>query len=148
MGPRVWNLVVNVIAASPVISAPRRTRLYARCGIRADTDWIVSGCTFTAPHVTIGSNTWINHRCHFDAREPIAVGDGCDLGMEVSLNAGVRIEDGSWLGTRSVVERGVTVGRGCVVASGAVVDTDCAPNGLYAGVPARRVRELPATPVA
>jgi acetyltransferase-like isoleucine patch superfamily enzyme len=37
---------------------------------------------------------------------------------------------------------GVEVGPGCVVAAGAVVIKDCEPNGLYAGVPAKRVRDL------
>jgi maltose O-acetyltransferase len=37
---------------------------------------------------------------------------------------------------------GVTVGDGCVIAAGAVVNADCQPDGLYAGVPARRVRDL------
>jgi acetyltransferase-like isoleucine patch superfamily enzyme len=30
-----------------------------------------------------------------------------------------------------------------VVASGAVVTKDCLPHGLYGGVPARRLRDLP-----
>jgi maltose O-acetyltransferase len=29
-----------------------------------------------------------------------------------------------------------------VIAAGAVVTEDCAPDGLYAGVPARRIRDL------
>ena len=30
----------------------------------------------------------------------------------------------------------------CVIAAGAVVTRDCAPHGLYRGIPARRVRDL------
>ena len=52
------------------------------------------------------------------------------------------IERGVWLGARVLVLPGVTVGPGCVIAAGAVVNRDCAPHGLYAGVPARRIREL------
>jgi hypothetical protein len=37
---------------------------------------------------------------------------------------------------------GVVIGPGCVIAAGAVVVSDCKPNGLYAGVPARRLRDL------
>lgn len=37
----------------------------------------------------------------------------------------------------------VSVGAGCVIASGAVVTRDPEPNGLYAGVPAVRKRDLP-----
>jgi maltose O-acetyltransferase len=36
----------------------------------------------------------------------------------------------------------VHLGDGVVVAAGAVVTEDCLPDGLYAGVPARRVRDL------
>jgi maltose O-acetyltransferase len=42
----------------------------------------------------------------------------------------------------AVIQPGVTVGRGCVVATAAAETKDCKPNGLYAGVPAGRVREL------
>jgi acetyltransferase-like isoleucine patch superfamily enzyme len=55
----------------------------------------------------------------------------------------IAIGDGSWIGTRAVLLGGVTVGAGCMVAAGAVVVADCQPNGLYAGTPARRVRDLP-----
>jgi maltose O-acetyltransferase len=37
---------------------------------------------------------------------------------------------------------GVTVGDGCVIAAGSVVTGDCEPHGVYAGVPAKRVRDL------
>jgi maltose O-acetyltransferase len=55
----------------------------------------------------------------------------------------IRVGAGSWIGARAVVLPGVTIGNGCVVGAGAVVTRDCAPNGLYMGVPARRVRDLP-----
>ncbi len=55
----------------------------------------------------------------------------------------IRIEDGSWLGAQVCVLPGVVIGSGCVIAAGSVVTRSCAPNGLYAGVPARRIRDLP-----
>jgi maltose O-acetyltransferase len=54
----------------------------------------------------------------------------------------VSVGNGSWLGTGVTVLPGVTIGEGCVIAAGAVVTADCAPDGLYAGVPARRIRDL------
>ena len=36
---------------------------------------------------------------------------------------------------------GVTIGDDVIVAAGAVVAADCAPGGVYAGVPARRIRD-------
>jgi acetyltransferase-like isoleucine patch superfamily enzyme len=41
----------------------------------------------------------------------------------------VVVGDGSWLGARSAVLPGVTIGPGCVVAAACVVTGDCAPHG-------------------
>ncbi|WP_408003863.1 LbetaH domain-containing protein [Puerhibacterium puerhi] len=43
---------------------------------------------------------------------------------------------------------GVTIGRGCIIAAGSVVTSDCQPDGLYAGVPAARKKDLAALVVA
>ena len=37
---------------------------------------------------------------------------------------------------------GVTVGSGCIIAAGAVLTADCSPDGIYAGVPAKRIKDL------
>jgi acetyltransferase-like isoleucine patch superfamily enzyme len=54
----------------------------------------------------------------------------------------VTIEDDAWLGTGSIILPGVTVGRGAVVAAGAVVTRDVAPYTIVAGTPAKAVRQL------
>ena len=54
----------------------------------------------------------------------------------------VVIGDGTWIGAGAIILPGLTVGAGCIVAAGAVVTKDCTPNGLYAGVSARRIRDL------
>lgn len=54
----------------------------------------------------------------------------------------IKVGDGCWIVACAIVLPGVTIGRGVVVASGAIVNRDCAANGLYAGIPARRVRDL------
>jgi maltose O-acetyltransferase len=56
--------------------------------------------------------------------------------------APVIIENGTWIGARSVVLPGVTVGAGSVVASGAIVTRNVPPNTLVGGVPARVLRTI------
>lgn len=51
----------------------------------------------------------------------------------------VRIEEYAWVASRATVLPGVTVGRGAVVAAGAVVNTSIQPMTIAAGVPARKV---------
>jgi maltose O-acetyltransferase len=157
-----WHLRVNVVAASHRLSPPSRGRLLRAAGVDLSHDAIVqAGCFFFGADAAIGAGSWINHRCYFDTRAHIQIGERCDLGMEVMLCTSghrvgsaerraanyvaepIAVGDGSWIGTRAMLLGGVTIGAGCVVAAGAVVVADCEPNGLYGGVPARRLRDLP-----
>lgn len=58
--------------------------------------------------------------------------------------APVVIEDHVWIGFNAVVLKGVTIGRGAIVAAGAVVTRDVPPFTIVGGNPARIIRELTA----
>lgn len=58
---------------------------------------------------------------------------------------GIVIEDDVWLGASVVVTDGVRIGKGAVVAAGAVVTKDVPPHTVVAGVPARIIREIDGT---
>lgn len=45
----------------------------------------------------------------------------------------------AWIGFRSIVMAGVSIGRGAIVAAGAVVTKDVPPYEIHAGVPARKI---------
>lgn len=51
------------------------------------------------------------------------------------------IEDDVWIGARVILMRGVNIGRGAVVAAGAVVTRHVEPYAIVAGVPARELRK-------
>jgi len=55
----------------------------------------------------------------------------------------VSIEDDVWLGANSMILRGVTLGKGCVVGAGAVVTKDVPAYTVVAGNPASMIRVLP-----
>lgn len=52
-------------------------------------------------------------------------------------DAPVVIEDDVWCGANVTILKGVTIGRGSVVAAGAVVTKSCPPYSIVGGVPAR-----------
>jgi acetyltransferase-like isoleucine patch superfamily enzyme len=52
------------------------------------------------------------------------------------------IGDRVWIGANATVLAGVTIGHGAVVAAGAVVTRDVAPDTVVGGVPARVIRNL------
>ena len=54
----------------------------------------------------------------------------------------VTIADDAWIGAHAIVLRGVTVGKGAIVAAGAVVTKDVPPYTVVAGNPARVIRTV------
>lgn len=52
-------------------------------------------------------------------------------------DAPVVIEDDVWCGANVTILKGVTIGRGSVVAAGAVVTKSCPPYSIIGGVPAK-----------
>jgi acetyltransferase-like isoleucine patch superfamily enzyme len=60
--------------------------------------------------------------------------------------APVRICEGAWIGARSLILKGVTVGPGAVVAMGSIVTRDVPARTIVAGNPARVIREIGAAP--
>ena len=102
--------------------------------------------------ISIGGHTNINKRCVLDGRGGLHIGDNVDIAQEVniwteqhdynspiykSVNKAVVIEDYVWIASRATILPGVTLGRGTVVACGAVVTKSTAPLSIVAGVPAK-----------
>lgn len=52
----------------------------------------------------------------------------------------VVIEDGCWIGANVTILKGVTIGRGSVVAAGAVVTKSCEPYSIIGGIPAKLIK--------
>jgi|TARA_B100000315_G_scaffold259797_1_gene317296 acetyltransferase-like isoleucine patch superfamily enzyme len=110
--------------------------------------------------VRIGERTHVQPRCQFSAyRGSIDIGARVEIapncafypynhGMDASIGmqqqptytrGGIVIEDEAWLGFGVIVLDGVKVGRGAVIAAGAVVNTDIPEFAIAAGVPAKVV---------
>jgi len=54
----------------------------------------------------------------------------------------IRICRGAWIGARSIILKGVTVGEGAIVGAGSVVTKDVEPFTMVGGNPARVLRRL------
>lgn len=52
----------------------------------------------------------------------------------------VIIEGDNWIGMNTTILKGVTIGRGCIVAAGAVVNKSTQPYSIVGGVPAKILR--------
>lgn len=59
------------------------------------------------------------------------------------VSAPITIGDGVWIGARAIVLGNVDIGTRAVIAAGAVVVRSVEPYAIMAGVPAKKVGEIP-----
>jgi acetyltransferase-like isoleucine patch superfamily enzyme len=117
------------------------------------------------PRLIIGDNTRVSDRVSIFVGKEVRIGKNCIISSALILdnashptdavsrrnNESVRldeiepviIEDDAWLARGSMVMKGVRVGRGAIVAAGAVVTQNVESYTIVAGNPAKKVAEVP-----
>lgn len=108
--------------------------------------------------LVIGDDTFINNGSVLSASQGIFIGNRVNIapGCTILDNdfhgtddrhappacAPIVLEDDVWLGTGVTVLKGVRIGRGSVIAAGAVVTQDIPAGVLAGGIPAKVLRPL------
>ncbi|MGE3507404.1 MAG: acyltransferase [Vicinamibacterales bacterium] len=129
--------------------------------------WIVGLKVFPNARLEIGAGTILGYLNVFSVAQSITIGRHCLFAGEIkvidnnshSLDfekrranaplhasevAPIVIDDDVWIGTNCIILKGVTIGRGAVVAAGSVVTRDVPPFTVVAGNPARVVKHIDA----
>jgi len=114
------------------------------------------GVEFRKPkNIFIGHNCVINKKVLLDGRGgQIKIGNNVDIGQETniwtlehdvndeyhkSIGADVIIEDYVWIASRVTILPGVKIGKGAVIACGAVVTKNVNSYEIVGGIPAKKI---------
>lgn len=128
------------------------------CGMRIGKKVaLMRGAIVVRPdQISIGNNCIIGFNCFLGGEAGIQIGNNVNLASFTTILAGyhdiddptfksilnpVIVEDYAWVATRATIAGGVRIGRGAVVAAGAVVTKDVPPYHVVGGVPARKIKE-------
>lgn len=141
-----------------------RRNLYRLSGIKIKGRCLIQGTIKIRPigkasNIEIGIGSSLNTDIKFDCpKDKIIIGNNCQIGPNVSFMTGshsiiydskkgrgrltkpIILEDEVWIGCGAIILLGVTIGKGAVVAAGAVVNKDVPPKTVYGGVPAKFIK--------
>ena len=111
---------------------------------------------FNPAGITIGDDTIIGDHAFLDGRAPLKIGNHVDIASHVLIynsehdvnsegfdprEEPVEIGDYVFIGPRAIILPGVKIGKGAVVAAGAVVTQDVKDFEIVGGVPAKVIGE-------
>jgi maltose O-acetyltransferase len=155
--------VVSALLGSELMPASIRMKLMRALGFDIAKECCIwAGASFRAKKkIKIAAGVFINVGFFHDGFETLEIGRNVRIGQFVRIITAthdmgpphqrglievvgkpVHIKDGSWIGCCVTILPGVTIERGCMIAANSIVRKSTEPNGLYAGNPARFIRDL------
>ena len=149
-------------AAYKFILMPLKKSMFAQCGKNV---YIGRGSSFTYENVYLGNNISIGPNATFICGvAKTFIKDNVMFGPHVFIITGshrtdvigrlmidvheklpendkdVVVEQDVWIGANAIILKGVTIGKGSIIAAGSIVTKDVEPYSIYAGVPAKKIR--------
>lgn len=148
----VW-LIITFIALIPLRTI--RTTLLRILGLKIGNSVLYGKFRIRKPgNIKIGEGSVIGHYTSLDGRNKIKIGNNVNISSEVMIwtmdhdlndskfkasGGPVVIDDYAWISTRAIILPNVEIGKGAVVAAGAVVTKNVPPYDVVAGIPAKKI---------
>lgn len=148
----ILNAVVSRIPCWPI-----RKAIFRLYGMKIGKgSRILMACRFQRPRgIAIGENSYVNAYCHLDGRGGLNIGNNVNISNYCKIitashdmhsatfayrTGRVDIDDHVWLGTGAIVLDRSHLGRAMVLSAGSVFKGEGLKGGVYAGIPAKYVK--------
>lgn len=142
---------------------PHTVRLGTHCSVEDGVHFQYYGPWTESTVFHIGDRVQISRDALFNIQDSLHVGDdvmiaaGCKfidhdhgfaeadrpMASQPIDTAPIHIGNDVWIGANAIVLKGVHIGAGSIIAAGAVVRRDVPANQIWAGVPARYIKDRP-----
>jgi len=151
-----WLMILRFVGFIPLHFI--RKFFYLISGVKMSWNSTIHiGANFFNPsNITIGHDTIIGDHCFMDGRSSLKIGNHVGIASQVliyndehDINSNdygnsfgpVEIGDYVFIGPRAIILPGVKIGKGAVVAAGAVVTKDIPDFEIWGGVPAKKISD-------
>lgn len=139
----------NCLIAGKLITETNESKIIIGNNVYVGGETIID-CTL---EVSIEDNVLISYQCVFadsdnhSTKLSIRKNDLSDWknkyhDWNTTKRSPLRVCQGAWIGMRTIVLKGVTIGEGAIVGAGSVVTKDVPPFTIAAGNPAKIIRKL------
>ena len=139
---------------------PSKVTIGHKCQIQDGVDFRLGLPFDEKNNIKIGDRTFLGRCCEINCGSQITIGNDCLIASNTTIvdaahailpphlltnsqtfSKPIIIEDDVWIGTHCVVIGGVTVGKGSIVAAGAVVTKTIPPYEIWGGIPAKFIKK-------
>ena len=140
---------------------PHKVKIGNNCVLEEDIFFKFDGIWQPGKSIIVQDRVFIGRGCEFNIRQSIDIGNDCLIGsgckfidhdhgltnldQPINKQSGVEIpiviEENVWLGANVIVLKGVVISNGSIVGAGSIVTKSIPANEIWAGIPARKIRE-------
>jgi acetyltransferase-like isoleucine patch superfamily enzyme len=138
---------------------PNRVLIGKGCTLEDGIHFKISHPFSDGNYIDIKDHVFIGNYCYFNCTSRIIIGNNCMIaantifadvghGTEAAtllnkqpvISEDIVLEDDVWIGVGSIILKGVNIGKGSIIGSGSVVNKSIPEYQIWAGTPARYIR--------